>query len=192
MFIYVLKHPLDNIVRYVGKTNNIKSRFYNHIHSAKKTTKNTHLYNWIRALLKDNTLPIIQVIEECDNWQEREMFWIKHFNRKYKLCNHSKGGEGPGVGHKNCVGRKYSKETILKMSQSRKLILINSDIRLKLSEAGKRRVMGKNGNAKRVICLISNKQYNCLREGFLDLKIKYNSEIVRIKIKSKKASFKYI
>ena len=117
-YIYILRHPETFEIRYVGKTNNIKRRFAQH--KSKKCLEKTgskKLASWILKLLSNNLLPIMEIIEECDdNWEEREKYWISYYSNT-NLCNLSNGGEG--VGHndytkskiKNALtGRKRSDE----------------------------------------------------------------------------------
>ena len=94
IYIYSLKDPITNQVRYVGKTGNLKNRFINH----KNSSNNSHVSRWIRTLLKQDLLPIIEVIEECDktSWEEREIYWIAYYKNLYPdLCNIRKGGNEP-------------------------------------------------------------------------------------------------
>lgn len=117
-YIYILRHPETFEVKYVGKTNNIKRRFAQH--KSKKCLEKTgskKLASWILKLLSNDLLPIMEIIEECDdNWAEREKYWISYYSNT-NLCNLSEGGEG--VGHndstkskiKNAlIGRKRSDE----------------------------------------------------------------------------------
>ena len=117
-YIYILRHPETFEIRYVGKTNNIKRRFAQH--KSKKCLEKTgskKLASWILKLLSNNLLPIMEIIEECDdNWEEREKYWISYYSNT-NLCNLSNGGKG--VGHndytkskiKNALtGRKRSDE----------------------------------------------------------------------------------
>lgn len=97
IYIYILIDPLDNSIRYVGKTNNLKSRFRHEIHFANQYPNKCHRNSWIKGLLNKNILPIQLVIDEVDNkdWQ----FWEKHYISLYKswgfnLTNHSLGGYG--------------------------------------------------------------------------------------------------
>jgi group I intron endonuclease len=109
VFIYILKHPETNAVRYVGKTNNIKNRWFNHLSKAK--TKKAHVYSWIKSLLKRGISPIMEVIEECtiDNWETREKYWISYYKESgCKLCNMTTGGE-TGLGGYVDIEDKVSK-----------------------------------------------------------------------------------
>jgi group I intron endonuclease len=117
-YIYILKHPETFEIKYVGKTTNVKRRW--HQHKSKKCLEKTaskKLAAWILKLISNNLLPIMEIIEECENnWVEREKYWISFYGIE-SLCNLSEGGEG--VGHndftkskiKNAlIGRKKSNE----------------------------------------------------------------------------------
>jgi group I intron endonuclease len=123
-YIYTLSHPITKEVRYVGKTINIKRRYYDHLYR----DGNTHKHHWVKSLLAEGLKPIMTIIEECpDNWEEREIFWITQFDN---LTNLTKGGEKYEVteelrekfrllntGNKNPnFGKKASKETKDKLS----------------------------------------------------------------------------
>lgn len=113
VYIYCLKHPKTQQIRYVGKTINIKRRLTQHIQDAKRHISKRRTINWIYNLLKSNLRPIIEIIEICDenNWQEREVYWINYYKEKTNLCNHHDGGLG-------CLGRKltdFEKEKIRKI-----------------------------------------------------------------------------
>lgn len=103
VYIYCLKHPQTQEIRYVGKTTNIKRRLSQHIQDAKSYVSNRRTINWICNLLKSNLKPIIEIIEVCNenNWQEREIYWISFHKEKANLCNHHDGGLG-------CLGRKLT------------------------------------------------------------------------------------
>jgi len=121
MFIYTLKDPMTDEIRYVGKTKNLKDRLYRHTAPAYlKNDKHLHKTRWIQKLLNVDHLPIMEVLEECtnENVNELEQYWIEQLRAwNIKLTNHSTGGEGF-----NWTGRNHSKET------KRKLQIINSSI----------------------------------------------------------------
>lgn len=113
--IYLIKCPLTNKIKYVGKTVNLKRRFYQHTCRSGRS-KNRHLSNWIDKLNREHDLkPVFEVIEICsdDIWQEREMYWINYYSETNKLCNHTAGGEG-------CNGRKMSHYLKNKISAAHK------------------------------------------------------------------------
>lgn len=91
IFIYALIDPESGVIRYVGRTNNLRLRMKGHRQHARGSTKR-HLYSWMRSLKQ---WPEMRLLETCDetNWADREKFWIaKH---KQTLTNHSDGGYGP-------------------------------------------------------------------------------------------------
>lgn len=94
MIIYVLKCPLSFEVRYVGITSvGVGCRFNNHIHYARKGSK-YHVHLWIKTLLDQDLLPIIEAIETTSD-ELREVFWIKHYRDVgARLTNHTDGGGG--------------------------------------------------------------------------------------------------
>lgn len=90
-FIYALSDPRTNEVRYVGKANNPKSRYSRHVCAAKEKTS-CHRLAWINGLHKVAMLPVLSILEECqqDVWGERETFWISQFPN---LTNQLDGGK---------------------------------------------------------------------------------------------------
>lgn len=120
IYIYVLKDPINNTVRYIGQTNNLTQRLHRHLNNAKSNKDRRHISNWIRSLTLN---PIMEVIEECEsfNKNEREQYWIDYYkNLGCDLCNASNGGPGAGVGNTNCKGRVMSEETKKKISEANK------------------------------------------------------------------------
>lgn len=99
-FIYVLKCPLSGEVRYVGKTNNPKERYKNHLNKAKDG--GTHKRNWIGSLRKKGLKPVFETIKEVfvSEWKDWEKYCIGYYRDKgYKLVNFMGGGEGLTFGN---------------------------------------------------------------------------------------------
>lgn len=98
--IYKLIH-LDTLeVRYVGKTKeSLKRRLNKHLYNKKNNAK---VNKWVRKLLLEKKLPIIELIERCefDVWQQREIYWI-NFYSNYNLMNITPGGESGSLGYKH-------------------------------------------------------------------------------------------
>jgi len=130
-YIYSLEYPEGNI-RYIGKSNNPKKRFSNHLEDYKKLPK-TYKKNWIKSLLKRGLKPILSIIDEV--LQEEWPFWEIHYISLYKswgfkLTNSTDGGEGTdNFNHseetkeklrKFHIGKIHSEESKRKMSESRK------------------------------------------------------------------------
>jgi len=100
VIIYVLIDPRTNLIRYVGKTTNVKKRLNKHLNESKHSTK-SHKKAWINGLLKLDLLPLIEVIDEVpmDDWQFWEMYWISQMKTwGFNLTNHTDGGEGVNIG----------------------------------------------------------------------------------------------
>lgn len=133
-YIYALCDPRDNRVRYIGKTNNLRRRYGQHL--IEKT--NTHRTHWIQSLIEIGLAPHLIVIEEIapeQDWEERERLWIARYRAMSNdLTNGSDGGDcGPRTkkGSKKSpqtrakmgawqVGRKLPKETRDKIRTARK------------------------------------------------------------------------
>ena len=75
VYIYGLKDPRTNEIRYVGKTNNPRRRL--EFHLAMKDV-NRHKVNWLEDLKRDGAKPVMVILEQTDdkNWGKREKYWI--------------------------------------------------------------------------------------------------------------------
>ena len=93
VFIYCLKDPITDELRYIGKSLNPKRRFTQHLWEASRGIK-THKNNWIRKIISSGNVPVIEILEECDesNWAYRERYWIDFFSNV--LTNATPGGDG--------------------------------------------------------------------------------------------------
>ena len=94
-YIYTLSDQQGNI-RYVGKSDNPKKRLWTHISESKKGFDN-HKHRWIRVLLKNENLPILDIIDEVyvDEWKFWEKYWINQIECwGFKLTNSTSGGDG--------------------------------------------------------------------------------------------------
>lgn len=100
-FIYALKDPKTNEIRYIGKANNPYKRYQNHINKCRD--KNTHKRNWINKLKDENLKPILEILEEVpvNNWSDYEKKYIKKYiNEGCNLVNYTEGGDGSTFGNK--------------------------------------------------------------------------------------------
>lgn len=98
-YIYTLSCPKTGDIRYVGKSNNPKSRFRKHL---KMIDNNKLKNNWISILISDNEKPILNVIDEVNlsDWKEKEKFYIsKYRTLGCDLFNTSCGGDGLTFGN---------------------------------------------------------------------------------------------
>jgi predicted GIY-YIG superfamily endonuclease len=72
-FIYTLKDPITDEIKYVGKSDDPKSRLVEHLKKSKYTK--TYKNNWIISLLDKDLKPILEILDvvDVDNWG----FWEK-------------------------------------------------------------------------------------------------------------------
>jgi len=135
-YIYTLKHPINNEVRYVGKTINIKRRYKQHLYDK----RHSHKASWVKSLKAEGLKPILTIIEECDenNWIEREMYWISQYDN---LTNYLAGG---GADYK----RTTSEETKLKISQANLGKILSEETKLKISNTAKNRICSEEHKTK--------------------------------------------
>jgi group I intron endonuclease len=144
-FIYILKDPITNEVRYVGKSDNPKKRLSEHINKSKHTS--TYKNNWLKNLKKNNLKPILEIIDVVDksNWGELEKKWITHFKEiGSNLTNQTEGGDGGNFGEKinlliskKLKGGKFTEHTLKLMSESAKKRKLSDNGRQSLSEKRK-------------------------------------------------------
>lgn len=101
VFIYALIDPVSNSVRYIGKTENLYKRYYQHLQELQDSKKSSyHSKNWIRLLFSQGLAPKIDILELCtkSNWAEKEMYWIDFYKKiGANLTNMTLGGEGGGM-----------------------------------------------------------------------------------------------
>lgn len=118
--IYTLADPRTNLVRYVGKSNNPRRRYTNHLNKK----DGPHTRNWIGQLKALGLKPIQELLDECteNTWQDSEQYWIEQLRQwGFNLTNIHKGGGGYN-GKKGSTpwnkGKKLSEETRKRMSEA--------------------------------------------------------------------------
>lgn len=102
VFIYGLKCPIVNEIRYIGKSVNPQRRFKNHI--LYETRANTHKARWLNILLQKGLTPQIIILEKVNKseWEIKEKFWIQKFKSNgISLTNETDGGDGREKGFKH-------------------------------------------------------------------------------------------
>lgn len=123
-FIYGLKCPESNLIRYIGQTKRkLGVRLAQHIARCNEIKdKYTHKEQWIRKLIATNLVDKLEIIaiEEVDNdlLNDREIYWINYYSKISNLTNGTSGGSYSLImrGEKNPnYGRKLSQEQIQKL-----------------------------------------------------------------------------
>jgi hypothetical protein len=135
-FVYVLRDPDTERVRYVGRSIYPFSRYKSHLRI--RTNDNTYRANWIRSLATAGKKPVIEIIQSCpdDKIYSVEQFWIAYYRAcGSPLTNGSDGGSGllnptadvrakmssAGRARKaTFLGKHHSEEARLKMSAAKK------------------------------------------------------------------------
>lgn len=97
-YIYTLKCPKTNKVRYVGMTKQPKRREYQHGSLVYYRDKTTHVANWCKGLFEEDLKPLFEIIDEVSesNWIAAEKFYIDLYKNVFgcDLVNHTLGGDG--------------------------------------------------------------------------------------------------
>lgn len=185
--IYVLKDPDTLEIRYVGKADNLKKRFDEHIREYKY--KSTYKNNWIKGLLDNNKLPIIEVIEKVpkENWGDYEKKWIIYFkNSGNYLTNLTEGGDGGNFGEEinklisqKLKGKKRSPETKKLLSEIAKKRKLSEEGRKSLSVKRKGSGNSMYGKKQSKFC-IESKYKPVIQINMCDEIIKYWSSIKEV------------
>lgn len=135
MFIYGLKDPRTDEIRYIGKTNDCAIRL--HYHRTHCKTGRTHKDNWLVGLKTAGYEPDMVILEETETdaqAYEREQHWIAYGREQgWKLTNHTDGGEGT-------LGYQWTDEQRTAFSQKKKGTTFTDEHRAALSFAQKERL----------------------------------------------------
>jgi len=93
-YIYGLKDPDTQEIRYIGKSNTPKTRYYGHL-ALHVADVNLHKKRWIAKLREDGKRPELVILEKVkdEEWEDREKWWIKYGrDQGWKLTNIAEGG----------------------------------------------------------------------------------------------------
>lgn len=114
VYIYGLKDPITEKIRYVGKAQTPRRRLTVHLHRAK--AYKTHVYQWIRSLLRLGLRPDLVILEEVEHqfWPEAEKKWIAYFKRNGNYLTNATDGGDAGTATYGRLGKKNSLEHIEK------------------------------------------------------------------------------
>jgi len=164
-YIYTLSDPSTMEIRYVGQTNEPKRRFNDHISSSineSSDSYNTYKARWIRKILNNNFLPIMNIIDSCSSFEESnklERIYVENLTKDgYRLTN----------SHVTDV-TEFSIETKKKMSSAKKgktlEEIVGLEKSLELREYYSERMKLNNPN-KSNDTLVKEKISNTLKEYF--------------------------
>ena len=119
-YIYTLSNPEDaDDIRYIGKTNNLKSRLKRHMSKDHLKDSWTSKNKWLLYLKNNNMKPIMEILDTGNekNIDDLEKYWISQFKSwGFKLKNETEGGDGY-----DWTGRKHRKESVVKMKMNHPL-----------------------------------------------------------------------
>lgn len=92
MNIYLLRDPNTKEVKYIGKTKKeLVKRLVGHLHAIYSSRTKQFLCKdtWILNLLKNNQIPLIELIEEVseDISSSREKYWVEFYEKKNHIFN---------------------------------------------------------------------------------------------------------
>lgn len=97
-YIYALRCPIANAIRYIGKTKHLNRRFNAHLSSAENYRYRHHTSSWLRKVIASGQKPTMVVLEEIPagvDWRPREQYWIAHAKASgWPLTNSTAGGDG--------------------------------------------------------------------------------------------------
>lgn len=185
VYIYGLWDSRTCELKYIGRTNNLYMRFAAHIsEAATRKGYNPRKEKWTRDLLREGLEPVLEVLEECDeyNHEEIERAWIAEAKAKgAKLFNISEGGNGwlygkdhPmhgkfGAEH-HSFGFRHTEESKRKMSEAQKK-------RPSMSDENRRKTSERLKGTKR-----SDEDRRKMSEGRMGCKVKPFTEEHKAKI----------
>lgn len=161
-FIYGLKCPKDNKIRYVGQTTRkLSQRLSQHIRRViTKDGKLTKKEAWIKNLINESLEKFIEIIEieECikEELNNREKFWISELGGMGDLTNLTWGGTGV-IKNKVVSKEKLSEETKKKISEA------NSGV--KNGMYGKKRIITDDVKEKTRINMINSTKFQESRKS---------------------------
>lgn len=159
-FIYALRDPRDNEIRYVGKSDNPHKRLIGHL----SDTTVCYRTNWVAELRREKLIPEIMILDRVPKaeWTYWEKYYIERLSRVFNLTNSTGGGDGlenPSLETRRkmreaAIGRLLSNEAKRKVSEFNKGKVVSEETRRKMSIAQIGHIVGEDqkrkiGNAHR-------------------------------------------
>lgn len=144
-YIYALKDPRTDAIRYVGYTVNLSHRMRGHLYDC--TREETYKARWIRGLIARNLQPIVEVLETgTGDWEAAERAWIEKLRAGgHRLTNILGGGGGrtgiPQTAEARAktsaalMGHPVSAEARAKMSAAKKGGRLSKEHKSKISKS---------------------------------------------------------
>ena len=129
--IYVILDPNREFHGYIGKADEPERRFKSHLSKTRNGSK-YYVHRWIRKIWKTGKQPTM-IIQHWDvkmeSWEKLEKQTIKLYKvLGWNLKNISGGGQGST----GMLGRKHTKETKIKISESHKGKKLSEETKQKL------------------------------------------------------------
>lgn len=156
IYIYALKDPFTDEIRYIGKSIRPRERLANQCNEK----SNTYRSHWIQSILSQGSKPIQEILEilpDDSNWQEVEKKWIAYGRSLgWNLTNATDGGDGvlnlSGESKERMIktwtGRKHRPESLLKIGQASKGRKFSEEALKRKSEKMKGRIISSEHRAK--------------------------------------------
>ena len=110
-YIYKIVNDINNKI-YIGKTDfSIEKRFKEHCRDAfRESYEKRPLYSAMKKYGIEHFH--IELVEECDNPEEREKFWIEYYNSFKNGYNATKGGDGKHYADYELIYNLWNKEKL--------------------------------------------------------------------------------
>ena len=127
-YIYLIQHK-TNLKIYVGRTNNIKRRWFHHKHLSKNLTKNSQPIHQAMHLdgFDSYRFTVIEQHINQEDADEAEKFYIAFFQSRNKDL-----GYNAAIGGKDLSGWNHTNEAKLKISAKSKLQKLSPEHKAKL------------------------------------------------------------
>lgn len=138
-YIYVLIDPIDCKKVYIGKSDTPWKRYRSHL-TPKNLMSNTYKNNWIKDLLSQDLLPIMEILELClfSEWQLKESQWIKYYrDNTYIVMNATDGGEGGDTYSLLDNDAKIKRDKLVSQKNTGKVFSDSHKRKISLSKKGK-------------------------------------------------------